>query len=144
MSKLIALLLLTSFSSTVLAAQKLHINIEADEYGEYIGEDQSLDTDWVKTDDGFVLNKIIPVAELPYISCIYNSCLKVKTNGFVSFGGFAGDYDAGAEGFFYIPRLVNGEFFTPQEAYHFNIEGGEYASGLWSTSADIKIMILND
>tara|TARA_Y100000385_G_C12876121_1_gene543743 strand:+ start:241 stop:675 length:435 start_codon:yes stop_codon:yes gene_type:complete len=144
MNKFILVLHLTTFAFSALADQEIHINIEADEYGEYIDNERSIDVDWVKTDDGFVFNKLISVNELPFTTCIYNSCLKVRANGYVSFGGFAGDYDAGAEAFFYIPRLENGDFFKAQEAYHFNIEGGEYASGLWSTSADIKIMILND
>ena len=143
MSKLIALFFVLTFSTVALAEQTLHIYVEADEYGEYINYDSAIGADWIKTDDGYLLDKRITLSQLPYLSCIYDSCLTIRKNGYVSFGGFVGDQDAGAEAFFFIPRLADGTFFQAADPYHFNIEGGEYASGLWSTSADIKIVILN-
>lgn len=142
MSKFVLGLLLVTICNVSFAGQRIHINIEADEYGESLDLDQSVDSDWIKTDDGYILDKIISTDELPLTSCLFNSCLKMRKDGYVSFGGFIGDYDAGAEAFFFIPRTTTGDFFQALDPYHFNIEGGEYASGLWSTSADIKIVIL--
>ena len=144
MSKLITALLFVSISTTVLAEQIIHIYVEADEYGEYIDFDIPVGGEWVKTDDGYRLSEFIPVSKLPFKSCIFESCLTIRESGHVSFGGFIGDQDAGAEAFFFIPQTADGAFFKAAEPYHFNMEGGDYASGLWSTSADIKIMILND
>lgn len=143
MKSLFIMCLILSFSAIAKAEQKIHVNIEADEYGEYLDYSEDIGVDWIKTDDGYYLNKIIAVSELPFKSCIYNSCLNIRKNGYVSFGGFVGDQDAGAEAFFYLPTLQDGTFFKSATPYHFNVEGGEYASGLWSTSADIKIMILD-
>lgn len=141
MIKIISLLLL--LTNIALAEQRIHIYIEADEYGEYIDNDIVIGSEWSHSEDAYILDKIIPISQLPYSTCLLISCLTIRESGYVSFGGFVRDQDAGSESFFFIPKMNDGSFFGAAEPYHFNVESGDYASGLWSISADIKIVILD-
>lgn len=141
--KKLTFFILFIFANIVFAEQRLHISVEADEYGEHIENYNLIGDEWAKTDDSFILNVTIPVSSLPYKTCLISTCLIVKKSGYVSFGGYIGNHDAGTESFFFIPKMSNGSFFNAQEAYHFNVESGDYASDLWSITADIKIIILD-
>ncbi len=142
----------TVFASELPSVVKSNQTIELSAKFEVSSEHEELDLDEVAKDGWqlaenkfgdqvFVLNVSVKTSELPFSTNLGPAFLKISKTGLVEMGTSIGDQDAGSDAELQLPHQA--KKLLGLSDLHFKSSGGDYASGAWSFSGDLRISVRN-
>lgn len=88
-----------------------------------------------------LIEKVLDEGELPFEMELGDSYLLISKDGNVSLGASYGDMDSSVSGTLQLPVGEGGEILPLTAPLQLEVSGGDHASGAWSFSGTLKIMV---